>query len=142
MLRVADLMTEPVQTIASSATVAEAIERMQRTQLRALIVERRQEDMPYGMITEQDIVFKVFAREHDPTRVYVQDVMRQPCVGISPTLSLKEAALILAEAGLQRAPVVSDSQLLGIISVTDILMKGIQPPKENEPKASLFSAML
>ncbi|PSN19275.1 hypothetical protein C7271_08150 [filamentous cyanobacterium CCP5] len=126
MLTVADLMTEAVHTISSSATVAEATRLMQRTQLRALIVERRQQDLPYGIVTEQDIVFKVVARELDSSRVIVQDIMRQPCIGVSPDLTIKAAALLFADSGTQRAPVVADGRLLGIISVTDILMKGIR----------------
>lgn len=125
MLTVADLMTEAVYTISSSATVAEATRLMQQAQLRALIVERRQQDLPYGIVTEQDIVFKVLARGLDSSRVIIQDIMRQPCIGVSPALTIKEAALLFADSGTQRAPVVADGKLLGIISVTDIMMKGI-----------------
>ncbi len=55
MLTVADIMTTNVWLIASSATVAEAIEQMQRRQVRSLLVERRHGGMPYGMVTERDI---------------------------------------------------------------------------------------
>lgn len=127
MLTVADLMIEAVYTISSSATVAEATRIMQQAQLRALIVERRQQDLPYGIVTEQDIVFKVLARGLDSSRVIIQDIMRQPCIGVSPELTIKEAALLFADSGTQRAPVVANGQLLGIISVTDIMMKGICP---------------
>lgn len=127
MLTVADLMTEAVCTISSAATVAEATRLMQQAQLRALIVERRQQDLPYGIVTEQDIVFKVVARDLDSARVIVQDIMRQPCIGVSPDLTIKEAALLFADSGTQRAPVVANGKLLGIISVTDIMMKGIHP---------------
>lgn len=139
MLTVADLMTEAVYTIPSSATVAEATQIMQNSQIRALIVERRQQDMPYGIVTEQDIVFKVIARELDPTRVIVQDIMRQPCIGISPDLSMKEVALFFADSGTQRAPVVADGKLLGVISVTDIMMKGIHPNGDEVAASQVLS---
>lgn len=125
MLTAADLMTEPVCTIASSDTVAKAIDLLQQRQLRSLIVERRSAEMPYGIITERDIVYKVIARGHDPARVFVQDVMRQPCIAIEPDLTLEEVAQLFADTGIQRAPVMRDGQLLGVISVSDILHKGV-----------------
>jgi CBS domain-containing protein len=125
MLTVADIMTEVVTTIASSATVAEAIDLMQRRQVRSLLVERRHHDMPYGLVTERDIVYTVVARGHDPERVIVQDIMHLPCIALTPELTIQEASKLLSESGVQRAPVVQNGQLLGVISVTDILMRGL-----------------
>lgn len=135
MLTVADLMTEAAATINSSATVAEAIRQLQQNRLRCLIVEKRNADMPYGIVTEQDIVFKVIARGNDPMRVIVQDIMRQPCIAVDPILSLRQVAQLFAESGIQRAPVVKDGELLGVISVTDLLLRGIRFP-EVEPSVA------
>ena len=38
--------------------------------------------------------------------------------------TLQEAAKIFSESGIHRAPVIENEQLLGIVSMTDILMKG------------------
>lgn len=124
MLTVADLMTQTVQMLKRTNTVAEAIVQMQIHGLRSLIVERSAVDMPYGILTERDIVYKVLARGLDPARVQVQDIMRQPCVSLEPYLTLQEAALMMADSGIQRAPVIHNNELLGIISVTDLVMKG------------------
>ena len=125
MLTVADIMTRNVTTIASGATVADAIELMQRRQIRALLVEHRSQDMPFGMVTDRDIVYTVVARAHNPEQVLVQDIMRQPCISLDPDLTVQEASQTLSDTGVQRAPVVQDGQLLGVISVTDILMRGM-----------------
>lgn len=125
MLTVADIMTPHVTTIASAATVAEAIDLMQHRQIRSLLVEHRSQDMPLGMVTERDIVYTVVARGHDPEKVLVQDIMRQPCISLNPDLTIQEASQVLSDTGVQRAPVVLDGELLGVISVTDILMRGI-----------------
>lgn len=125
MLTVADIMTPNVTTIASGATVADAIDLMQRQQIRALLVEHPDQDMPFGMVTERDIVYTVVARGHDPAKVLVQDIMRQPCISLDPDLTVQEASQVLSDTGVQRAPVVQAGQLLGVISVTDILMRGM-----------------
>ncbi len=125
MLTVADIMTRNVTTIASGATVADAIELMQQRQIRALLVEHRSQDMPFGMVTERDIVYTVVARGHNPEQVLVQDIMRQPCISLDPDLTVQAASQMLSDSGAQRAPVVQDGLLLGVISVTDILMRGM-----------------
>ena len=128
MLTVADIMTPNVTIIASGATVADAIDLMQQRQIRALLVEHRSQTMPFGMVTERDIVYTVVARGHDPEKVLVQDIMRQPCITLDPDLTIQAASQVLSDTGVQRAPVVQDGELLGVISVTDILMRGMPVP--------------
>ena len=125
MLTVADIMTEVVATIPSSATVAEAIDLMQQRQIRSLLVERRQRGMPFGLVTDRDIVYAVVARGHDPAKVIVQDIMRQPCIAMSPDTTLQEASQLLSDGHMERAPVMAGERLLGIVSVTDILTRGL-----------------
>ncbi|NEQ46460.1 MAG: CBS domain-containing protein [Leptolyngbya sp. SIOISBB] len=124
MLTIADIMTEEVQVIDRLATVADAIVQMQTHGVRSLIVDRPSPDLPYGVLTERDVVYKVFARNLDPDRVRVQDIMRQPCIALEPHITLREAALVMSDAGIQRAPVIQAGELLGIVSVTDLVMKG------------------
>jgi CBS domain-containing protein len=124
MLTIADIMTAEVQVIDRLATVADAIVQMQTHGVRSLIVDRPATDLPYGVLTERDIVYKVFARNLEPDRVRVQDIMRQPSIALEPHSSLREAALTMSDAGIQRAPVIQAGKLLGIVSVTDLVMKG------------------
>ena len=117
-------MTPTVRMVNRTHTVADAIVQMRTHGLRSLIVERSAGSMPYGMLTEQDIAYKVMARGLDPARVRVQDVMRQTCIFLEPHLTLKEAALIMADASIHRAPVVQNDELQGIVSVHDLVAKG------------------
>jgi CBS domain-containing protein len=73
--------------------------------VRSLIVDRLEDTLPYGIITERDIVYRVFARGVDPAWVRVHDIMRQPCIAFAPTLGLVAAAQLFSETGTQRAPV-------------------------------------
>lgn len=68
---VVDVMTTTVQMINRDASVAMAIAQMQDYGVRSLIVERPSDQTPYGIITERDIVYRVFARGLDPQRVRV-----------------------------------------------------------------------
>lgn len=123
MPTVADIMTPKVLTIRSSAKVTQAIALMQKNQVRSLIVERETADGAYGILTERDIVYNVTAKCADPDHTMVCEIMKNPCTVVEPDLSLPQLAQRLAEAGIQRAPVVQDRLLLGIVSITDIIMK-------------------
>lgn len=131
MLSVRDIMTKPVVVIRSSATVQNASLLMRAKRVRSLIVEKT-EETPYGIVTEKDIVFKVIAPGRNPDFVRVRDIMRQPCIQVSAYDTVQEVAQTLAAAGIHRAPVIENDELLGIVSVTDILRKGQPgaPPRD------------
>ena len=131
MMKAVDIMTQDVVTIRGSATVAQAVKLMKDKGLRALIVERRHDQDAYGIVTETDIVYKVTAFGKDPKNVRVYEIMTKPCIVVNPDLGVEYVARLFANTGIRRAPVIAEN-LLGIISVTDILRKGdfVEQPKE------------
>ena len=142
MLTVRDIMTRPVVVIRSSATVENAILLMRAKRVRSLIVEEEYESGPYGIITEKDIVFKVIATGKNPDFIRVRDIMRQPCIQMPASATLREAAQILADAGIHRTPVIEHDELLGIVSVTDILIKSLpNPPSRDELSRQIQEAL-
>jgi CBS domain-containing protein len=130
MMKAEDIMTKEVVTIRGSATVADAVKLMKDKQLRALIVEPRSATDPYGMVTETDIVYKVAAHGHDPKQMRVYEIMTKPCVVVNPELGVEYVARLFAQTRIRRAPVIQGN-LLGIISISDILRKSdfVEKPK-------------
>lgn len=130
MMQAQEIMTKDVVTISGSATVAEAVKLMKDKGLRGLIVDRRSNSDPYGIVTETDIVYKVAAFGHDPKKMRVYEIMTKPCVVVNPDLGVEYVARLFANTHIRRAPVVK-GKLLGIISVSDILNKSdfVEKPK-------------
>ncbi|MGB5636768.1 MAG: CP12 domain-containing protein [Waterburya sp.] len=124
-------MTTNVATISGSATVAEAVKNMKDKGLRALIVDRRTDSDPYGIVTETDIVYKVAAFGHDPKKMRVYEIMTKPCVVVNPDLGVEYIARLFASTRIRRAPVI-EGKLLGIVSISDILNKSdfVEKPKQ------------
>lgn len=131
MMRVADIMTREVVTIRNSATVAEAAKLMSQRGVQALIVERSHEQDAYGVITIADIVGKVIAFGRDAKWIRVYELMTKPCVVLNPDLGVEYAARLLTQTHVHSAPVIQ-SELLGILSITDILERSnaIELPQE------------
>lgn len=123
MLRAKDIMTEAVLTIPATVTVAQAIALMQQQTVRSLIVICPDDAITYGIVTERDIVYKVLVTGTDPATLSVRDIMRHPCISVHPEMNLVDVAQLFADTAIQRAPVIEDGTLLGVISVTDMVLK-------------------
>ncbi|EAW35550.1 CP12 domain-containing protein [Lyngbya sp. PCC 8106] len=130
MLKAKDIMTTDVVTIRGSATVAEAVKKMNEKGRRALIVERRHEQDAYGIVTETDIIYKVAAFGKDPKQMRVYEIMTKPCIVVNPDLGVEYVARLFAQTHIHLAPVIQET-LMGIISIGDILKKGdfVEKPK-------------
>jgi CBS domain-containing protein len=122
MMKASDIMTKDVATIRSSATVAETVKLMQARGWRSLIVDRDNEEDAYGIVSETDIQFKVNAIGKDPQQVQVREIMTKPCIVVNPDLSVENVMRLFANNRILRAPVIQ-KKLLGIISISDILVK-------------------
>ena len=116
-------MPQPVIVIRSAATIADAMWVMQARSVRSLIVEKLSPDISYGILTERDIVYNIIAPGRDPSLAKVTSVMRHPYIELPPEATVQTAAQLLSDAGIHRAPVVQYRQLLGMLSVTNIIEK-------------------
>ena len=131
MLTAKDIMTKNVVTVSGSATVADAVKMMKEKGLRALIVERRSDSDPYGIVSETDIIYKVAAYGHDPKKMRVYEIMTKPCITVNADLGVEYVARLFANTRIRRAPVI-EGKLLGIVSISDILNKSdfIENPRQ------------
>ena len=124
MLKAKDIMTTQVVTIQALASVSEAIGLMKSYSVHSLIVEPRGHEKGFGIVTEADIAYKVIAAGHDPKALTVADIMTKPCITIKPELNVQNISRLFLDNHIHRAPVI-EGELLGIVSVSDILQKGM-----------------
>lgn len=106
---------------------------MQQRNVQALIVQRSHDLDAYGIVTVGDVVGKVIAFGRDPKQMRVYEIMTKPCIILNPDLGVEYAARLLSQSHLHSAPVIQ-SELLGIVSITDILERSnaIEKPQELE----------
>ena len=120
MAKAQDVMTKEVVTIDGSATVAEAVNKMRERKVSSLVVERRDPDDAYGILTRKDVVSKVVSAGKKLDEVKVHEIMTKPLIMVSPGLELKYCARLMAMTGIRRAPVFDGKEIIGILSNTDI----------------------
>ncbi len=73
-----------------------------------------------GIVTERDIV-RAAATGADLAMEIVKDWMTQDPDTFSPDVDVEEAALWLLETGYRHLPIVEEGDLLGIVSVRDVM---------------------
>ena len=111
--------------IDGSASVADAVKLMKEKGVRALIVDRRDDNDAYGIVTQRDVAYHVLAQGIDPAEVKVHEIHSKPLVVVNPDLDIKYVARLMANMDLSRAPVIFDKQIQGIVSVSDLINKGM-----------------
>lgn len=114
-----EVMRYHPSTIEYEASVAKAAATMCRHEVGSCIV--LQNNLPIGIITEQDINCKVVAKDIKPSSVSVNQVMSTPLITISVDKTVGDAAQMMVKHHVRRLPVVDGSKVVGIVTVRDIL---------------------
>ncbi len=120
VLKAVDVMTKEVKTIEGNATVAEAIEKMKKEKVSSLVVNRRNVEDAWGILTRKDVVTEVVQVGKKLADVRVYEIMTKPLVMVSPGLALKYCARLMSMTGVRRCPVFDGKEIIGILSNTDI----------------------
>ncbi|MDQ7055688.1 MAG: CBS domain-containing protein [Persephonella sp.] len=118
---VKEIMQREVLTISPFASLKEAIEKMRESGVKALIVEKQHSNDVYGIITYTSILKAVYQEEGDIELLNVYDVAVKPALSISPNVEIRYAARMMVNFNVKRLIVLENDELIGIISMTDII---------------------
>ena len=125
MIRVRDVMKTRFDLVGGMTTVAEALRTMQHVETKALIVKKRHDGDEYGMLLISDIACRVLARDRAPERVNVYEVMTKPVISVAPDMDIRYCARLFERFGLSRAPVIEGGVVIGIVSFTGMVLRGL-----------------
>ena len=128
--RVRSLMKPSPGMIDGLATVQQALDLMRSENVGALIIDRRHEGDEYGIIVLSDIASKVIAENHAPERTSVYEVMSKPVVAVNADMDIKYAIRLLSRFNLSRALVTDHGQLVGLVSLREMVFRYV-PEKDD-----------
>jgi CBS domain-containing protein len=121
-LRARDVMNRRFVLVSPLESINDAVVKMTACEdCHVAIVERADEDDAYGILTYQEIVYRVIAKSLSPTRTRVGEVMIKPLIVVNPTLRLPFVAQLFARFGIQNAIVIEEHKLVGVISSSDLV---------------------
>ena len=125
LIRVKDVMKTDFGTIEGVATVADALIKMKTLKTAVLIVNKRNEDDEYGMLTSGDIARHVLAKDRAPDRVNVYEIMSKPVISVHPDMDIRYCSRLFANYNLVRAPVLDNKKVVGIVSPNALVLDGL-----------------
>lgn len=119
MVFVRDVMTRDVIVADPDWSVFEAAKKMALRHIGGLIVVHS--DRPVGLVTERDIIWKVIAKEKNPKKVLVREIMTTPVVTVAPLSTLRAAARIMIGHNVRRLVVTQLDHVEGIVTARDVV---------------------
>lgn len=113
------MMCRTLRTISPDATLLEAARLMRDAKVGALLVHEAGHYS--GLVSESDLVRKGMAESRPAQETLVRAVMSSPLLSIDSASSAHEASEKMAEHGIRHLAVSDEGQIVGIISVRDLL---------------------
>ncbi|MFD2179363.1 CBS domain-containing protein [Veronia pacifica] len=123
--KVRDVMAQSFVIVEGLTTVEEAIRIARGKNVKAIIVDKRDENDEYGIVLMNDIARKVLAKDKAPDRVNVYEIMTKPALSVLPDMQIKYCARLFERFGISRAPVIEGGEILGMVSYNTIVMFGM-----------------
>ena len=115
-----EVMRRNPTTIQIEESVARAARAMCRDEVGSCIV--LQDNIPVGIVTEEDFNCKVVAKDKKPGAVKVSEVMSTPLITVRSEKTVRDAAHMMIKNHVRRLPVVDEeNRVIGIVTVRDIL---------------------
>jgi|TARA_Y100000758_G_scaffold21877_1_gene15033 CBS domain-containing protein len=118
MVALADVMTPDVVTLSSEASVGDAAKVMVRGGFGSVVIVQGR--MLLGILTERDVL-RAAAAEDDLRAASVERWMTPEPDTALPDLDTEEAVSLMLSRGFRHLPVVLDGELLGMVSLRDVL---------------------
>lgn len=125
LIRVRDVMKSEFDMVEGMSTVADALEKMRYVDTKTLIVNKRHDDDEYGIVTLSGIARNVLAVDRSPERTNIYEIMTKPALTVHPDMDIRYCARMFVHFRLTRAPVEEGGKVIGIISVSDLVLKGM-----------------
>ena len=114
----AGLLSKPVVTCYPGETVFDASKKMYERKIGSIVIVS-DTDLPIGILSERDIVNRVVAREKDPKKTKVSEVMTPDPVTLESSEPL-EVVFDYIGKKFRHLPITEEGRLVGIVSLTDV----------------------
>ena len=127
MKKVIDILAQKgsnVISVSPEAKIISALQIMQEKNIGSVVVI--QEGKYMGILTERDYARKVILLDKNSSETSVAEIMTTDLPLIDRTTSLESCMVIMSEKNIRYLPVVEEGELMGIISINDLIRSTIQ----------------
>ncbi len=114
-----DIMKEYTLMLSAETSAHEAAKIMSNDHVGFVIVQI--DNKPHGVVTEWDFINKIIARDLDPRKVKLKDIMNTPLMSVDPKTPTDQVTVLMNKHGVRRLPVIENGKLIGVITSRDVL---------------------
>jgi len=115
-----DIANSPIIVAEEDAPLDKVAQLMAKGHVGCIVVINK-EEKPLGMMTEGDLIARVFAKDISPNKMTARDVMTSPLITIKSEMPIYEVARVMNQHRIGRLGVIYKGTLVGIISKKDIV---------------------
>ncbi len=123
VVKARDVMHKGVTSIDGMATAKEAAAKMREHRITDLLIEKRHSDDAWGIIVVQDLIRGVILPGQSSDEVNVYEIMTKPVITVPADMDVRYVARLLYRAGIRRAPVEEGGKLVGMISLSSLVLE-------------------
>jgi CBS domain-containing protein len=117
-----------ILSISPDASVLEAIKIMAAHNVGAVLVETVA-DKVQGILTERDVLLKLDAKSVNAATAKVREIMTEKVLYVESKQTVEECMELMNSKSIRHLPVYENGELLGLISVRDVLREIISEQK-------------
>lgn len=126
-VQVKDAMTNTCYQFADGMlTVAEGIKLAKKHHVKALIINKRNENDEYGLVMLADIAKQVIAKDRSPDRVNLYEIMAKPILTVPSTMDVRYCSRLFERFGVHTAPVMDHNNIVGMVDYTDMVLAHVE----------------
>lgn len=119
-MAVIDIARTKVVKASPDTSVADVVRKMHREEVAGLVIE--EDGKPLDLVTSRDLSPAVLDEEFDAENTPVREFIDGDIPTVEADQGMYELVEIMSEHGIRRIPVVDEGELVGIISVSDVIV--------------------
>lgn len=108
-----------VYSVSPDNSVYDALEMLEERNLGCLVVVDNGKLI--GIFTERDYARKVILKGKSSKETYVRDIMTERPIVVTPNSSIEQCMQLMTEKFIRHLPVLENGQLIGVISIGDLV---------------------
>jgi len=113
-------MSTDVVTVPRAGSLRQAAGELLGEKVGSVIVVD-ESDNPTGIVTETDVLHAAYQSRRSLDEISVTDLSHRPVVSADPEQTVQSLARTMADEDVKKVPVMDDLNLVGIITLTDIV---------------------
>ena len=120
MSTVAKIMNKQPKTVGPAVSIVSAAKKMKTARVGSLFVKKGKKLI--GIVTDTDIVRRAVSTNKSLGKMTVEKIMTAPICTIEGSQTVDDAQDMMADLGVRHLAVTQAGEIVGVVSVRDVLM--------------------